>query len=96
MKLKPVPKLILILAVVGGVGFGVNSFLESRAKNAPAVEAVATPAPFVQPTASTVNAVQASAPAQAAPTYQATPQPAAPVDDGQPNAGLSKLLQSKK
>ena len=65
MKLKPVPKLILILAVVGGVGFGVNTFLETRAKNAPAVEAVAAPEPIAQPAAPTVNTVQASAPAQA-------------------------------
>jgi hypothetical protein len=91
MKLKPVPKLILILAVVGGVGYGVNAYVESHkdqlTRPAPqAQETVAAPAVQQAP-------VQATAPAQ---TYQPAPVQEAPAQDQSFNAGLSKLLQGKK
>jgi hypothetical protein len=89
MKLKPVPKLILILAVVGGVGYGVNTYLESHKGQ------LAQPAPqeAIAPTVQQQAPVQASAPA---PTYQQAPVQEAPAQDQGSNAGLSKLLQGKK
>jgi hypothetical protein len=91
MKLKPVPKLILILTVVGGVGYGVNAYIEAHkgqlTQPAPqAQEAVVAPTVQQAP-------VQASAPAQ---TYQPAPVQEAPAQDQGYNAGLSKLLQGKK
>jgi hypothetical protein len=91
MKMKPLPRLLLIIAAVGGAFFGINTFMSKGGS---------MPAPMDGQTASPV------APAAAAPTAQAPQAPqAAPVDpvltpststdtNAGTNAGLSKLLNS--
>jgi len=84
MKLKPVPKFILIVAIVAAIGYAGNIGLEKRKAN---LAAAASQAPEV--------ATVTEAPAQT----EATPRNIAPMDsDSAPaaNAGLAKLLQSKK
>jgi hypothetical protein len=75
MRLKPLPKIILILAVVGGVGYGINTYLtkkheaEAAAQFAPQFEQPVQQAPQ-QP--APVYAQPAPAPA---PAYQPAPAP---------------------
>jgi hypothetical protein len=96
MKLKPIPKLILILVVVGAVGYGANELLGRAPKT--------VFAPTVQPQQAQQEQQQVAQPAEVQEqpvAQQAQPQPTevqeqpAQQDNGQ-NAGLSKLLNGKK
>ena len=87
MRLKTAPKLLIIAAVVGGIGYGVNVYLERNPTEivpkgtAPAltVDAIPLEVPS-KPAAVTIPPIPAS------PAISA-PQPAAPAD-----RGLNKLL----
>jgi hypothetical protein len=101
MKLKPIPKLILIIAVVGGIGYGVNLYLESQPKQAEqpvAVQQATQPEPVQQ----TIQQPQQSAivqePQQVQQVQQVQPisQSGQIEQDNSTNAGFAKLLQGKK
>jgi hypothetical protein len=84
MKLKPGFKAILILAIVGAAGFGINVAMEKgllKAKPAEVVEVTATPVQATPDVEVTVSVP--------APTVNQTSAPAV-------NAGLANLLQAKK
>lgn len=89
MALKPIPKAILIVAVVAAAGYAFTKL--ELPKKAPAAPEVAAPAPtqVVPPTQEQVDAAQAPAPQ---PT-QPAPEPATPrpnVSSG--DAGLNAVL----
>jgi Rieske Fe-S protein len=90
MAMKPVPKLILIVAVVGGIGYAVNHFVTlPKAPTAPVAEA---PSPVIaaQPA---VQPVQASV---AAPQSEPVPEPAVrPTQDPSVDRGLNNLLRNR-
>lgn len=82
MRMKPVPKAIIVVALVGGIGYGASVYLEHRKANPPAV--VEAPAPAaVAPAPAPVEAAPAPAPA--------TPPPRATAQQPQ-DRGLSNLL----
>jgi len=84
MRMKPVPKVILILAIVGGIGYGVNLFIENRKANAPAVE-------VTKPVEAVPQGTQA--PAHGQPIEEAAPAPAPRATQSAPqDRGLSNLL----
>lgn len=95
-KLKPVPRMLLILAVVGGVGFGLTKVDFSKFKKAEA-PVVAEPAPTVV----TPPTADQSAPA---PTADAAPAPAPATQDAPSgltpansnNAGLDAAIRAGK
>ena len=85
MKLKPVPKAILIAVIVGGLGYGGFIFMPSQ--------------PTVVQTTVPVQPVQAPAAQPAAPVVQApAAQPAAPEvrQDMSANRGMSALMTAGK
>jgi hypothetical protein len=86
MKMKPVPKFLLVGIVVVGLGYGVNTYLERRA----AIQASAPVEVVIQPQAPAVVQV---APVQT-PVVQA-PVAEAPVVSS-PNRGMDALLNAGK
>lgn len=93
MKIKPLPRLILIILFVGGLGYGASQYIAKSASTPP--EQAGTPtaqnAPIVEVRREAV-APEASVTAPMPPA-----EPSASVHQGvaeQPNAGLSKLLNS--
>lgn len=89
MKLKPLPKAILILAVVAGVGFAANTMLKNKAAE-PTADAVAAPT-VTTVTPPAPNATPAPAPVAEAPAPQ---EPTRNVSTG--DAGLSAVLGAGK
>ena len=90
MALKPVPKAILIIAVVSGIGYASMKFMP---KSAPAAPEVAAPAPTVVAPPTQAQVDSAGQAAQAAATPAPTPAPETPrpnVSSG--DAGLSAVL----
>jgi hypothetical protein len=96
VRIKPFPKLLLILSVVGAIGYGINFYLEKHPR--PAAQAQPETAQAFQPPEaaemSSAPAVQVQAPApQPAPQATAPQEQATQQDDSQ-NAGLSNLLKA--
>jgi predicted lipid-binding transport protein (Tim44 family) len=86
---KPLPKILALLAIVGLAVFGASKFLDSRPKTPEVVAAPATSVP-AESTQAPVAPVQQAAPvaqAPAKPAGQPVLQPAAP------DAGLNNLLK---
>lgn len=82
MKLKPLPKLLLIVGIVGSVGFALNNYLQQKRSEPVASAKIEEQAP--------AKPVDLSPPAPASPApVSSTPTPAP-----ESNQGLSKLLQS--
>lgn len=81
--IKPAGKFVIIVILVAGIGYGVNEYMDHKAKNKPvAVEAQAS-APEVKPEpAPTAQPLPKAEPSQ--------PQPATTAD----GAALNNLLQS--
>jgi len=98
MKLKPLPKFLLILAVAGGAGYALKELHERGAfKSTTAVVQEAAQQPAV------VQTIEAPKPQPAPVAQPAAPAPvqAPPAADPQPvnrpsSAGMSKLLEAKK
>jgi len=85
MRIKPIPKLIIIMVIVAAVGFGINTAMNKKLIATP----VATVPVSTEPVQSDVSATVSTP----APTAKVEAQPeSAPAA----NAGLAKLLQSKK
>lgn len=102
MKLKPLPKAILILAVVSAAGYVMSLTLKNRGAETPSVAAVPAPAvttvsPGAVPTASAPSALDTANAAVQAAKEAAAPTPApvltpAPTND----AGLANVLGTTK
>ena len=103
MKLKPLPKLILIVAVVAAAGFGISTALKSQK---PAVDPNAAPAPAVTVVAPPTNnpaTTPAASPSTPAPVAAAPAPAPAPVEQpsglkpaGGQDAGLDAVLRAGK
>lgn len=74
MRMKPLPKAIIVIAIVGGIGYGVSQYMDYRKANPPAEAAQAVPTPT--PAAAPVAAAPQPEPVQpaAAPTATTTNQ----------------------
>jgi hypothetical protein len=96
-RMKPLPKFLILGSIVGGLGFGIHLFLESRPK-APVTEAlkVETTTVPAEGTPAAAQAAEAAKPAPApAPVADAAPAPA--LTPATPSdAGLANVLGSKK
>jgi hypothetical protein len=93
MAMKPIPKLILIVAVVGGLGYVVNQFV-TLPKAPPA--AVDVPTPTVAPTPVPPQPIQPTPSLVAAPPSDPTPDPATrPTQDPSVDRGLNNLLRTR-
>lgn len=98
MKLKPLPRMILILGVVSAVGYGASIAMKSMPSSEPTISSVPAPTvTTVDPKAAAEAAVQrANEAAAAAPAP--TPAPPAPLLVPAPtnDAGLANVLGGKK
>lgn len=97
MALKPLPKLIIIAAVVGGAGYAGLKFLpDAKKEAAPVAEApAATPAPAPAATP-VVNPPQAVAEQAAAPTPAPAQEAPKQLNTSNGDAGLAAVLGAGK
>ena len=97
MKLKLLPKIIIVAAVVGGVGYAVNLFLNSQPQAT--VQAQQQTVTTVQAQAQPVQQIQAPAQEVKAEPVAAAPVPApaqpAQTSNASENRGLNALLNHK-
>lgn len=104
-RMKPLPKFLIIGAIVGGVGFGVSTWLSSRPKAPEVVKEAPTQVPpeaSAQGQAAVEQAKVAPTPTPQAPAPTAAAPAPAPAE-GAPvgltparDAGLANVLGSKK
>jgi hypothetical protein len=97
MALKPVPKLILIAVIVGGVGYGATKFMPASAP-AQAAAPIEAPTVVAPPTAQVqeARAVPAPAPAPVSEPVQQAPERTFQAAPAQNDAGMNALLGLKK
>jgi hypothetical protein len=98
MRLKTAPRVVIGLALCGGIGYGVNTYLESRPKPVPAPEVAVTQPPPVVPVqeAPPVPQPQVVQPAPQPQVVQPAPQPQPEQPPSRPanrhDAGLNALI----
>lgn len=99
-RMKPLPKFLILAAIVGGLGYGAHMYIKSRPQSpvAQAIEPTPVPAEGTPAADAAVQAAQAPAPTPvaAAPAADPAPAPSGLTPAGGQDAGMAAVLGAGK